>query len=122
LGVSFSPSLAEEGSLFFVQEEIFDETPQQAAAVLHPARREIQALGVPAKGAVIEAPRGRVASVIATEATSWGAEAIIVTRRARRALGVLLFGSIADQVTREVSCPVLVARPDRGDPNRHPSL
>jgi nucleotide-binding universal stress UspA family protein len=56
----------------------------------------------------VDAARSQVARAIAAEAHSWGAEVIVVARRPRTALGVLLLGSLSNQLMRRVSCPVLV--------------
>jgi nucleotide-binding universal stress UspA family protein len=66
--------------------------------------------GVPASGVVVDARRAQLARVIAAEAHSWGAEVLVVTRRRRTAIGVLLLGSLPDDLIRQVSCPVLVVR------------
>jgi nucleotide-binding universal stress UspA family protein len=43
-------------------------------------------------------------------AREWEADVIILARRPRRAMGVLFFGSVAHQVMRQSSCPVLIVR------------
>jgi nucleotide-binding universal stress UspA family protein len=48
--------------------------------------------------------------MIAREAAEWGAEVIVLTRRPRTALGILLCGSVSEQVMRKAAGPVLVVR------------
>jgi nucleotide-binding universal stress UspA family protein len=89
------------------------ETSEQATAVLEQALTSVWAYGVPASGVVVDAARSRVARAIAAEARSWGAEVMVVSRRPRAAIGVLVLGSLSNQLMREAGCPVLVTRQAR---------
>ena len=100
----WDPAAKGGGGRFFTQ------TSEQATAVLENALTGGWSTGVPASGVVVDARRAQVASVIAAEARSWGAEVMVVTRRRRTAIGVLLLGSLPDELMRQVSCPVLVVR------------
>lgn len=91
----------------------FFETSEQATAVLDKALTSVWAYGVPASGVVVDAVRAQVARVIAAEAHSWGAEVVVVARRPRTAIGVLLLGSLSDQLMRKAGCPVLVIHQER---------
>src|SRR6516164_1380195 len=86
----------------------FPETSLQATAALEKALTIVWAHGVPASGVVVEAPRSRVAHAIAAESCAWRAEVMVVARRRRRAIGVLLYGSLSNRLMREAACPVLV--------------
>lgn len=88
----------------------FPETSEEATALLDQALTGLWNLGATASGVVVDAERSRAAAAIAAEARSWGADAMVVARRPRRALGVLLLGSLSDRVIRAASCPVLVVR------------
>jgi nucleotide-binding universal stress UspA family protein len=88
----------------------YTQTSEQATAVLEKALTSVWATGVPASGVVVDACRAQVARVIAAEAHSWRAEVMVVTRRRRTAIGVLLLGSLPEDLMRQVSCPVLVVR------------
>ncbi len=88
----------------------FFETSEQATAVLDKALTSVWAYGVPASGVVVDAVRAQVARVIVAEAHSWRAEVVVVARRPRTAIGVLLLGSLSDQLMRKAGCPVLVIR------------
>ena len=100
----WDPAAKGGGGRFYTQ------TSEQATAVLEKALTGVWSTGVPASGVVVDARRAQVASVIATEAHAWGAEVMVMTRRRRTAIGVLLLGSLPDDVMRQVSCPVLVVR------------
>jgi nucleotide-binding universal stress UspA family protein len=61
----------------------------------------------------VDAPRGEVAAAIAQQASAWRADVIVLTRRRRPAIGRMVLGSVADQVMRKASCPVLTVHPKR---------
>jgi nucleotide-binding universal stress UspA family protein len=92
------------------------QTSEEATALLDTALTGLWACGAAASGMVLDAPRPLTAAAIAAEASSWRADVMVVARRRRRALGVLLFGSLSDQVMQETQCPVLVVRQVRSDP------
>jgi nucleotide-binding universal stress UspA family protein len=90
------------------------ETSEEATALLDRALTSVWACGVAASGVVVNAPRHRLARAIAVQAQAWGAEVLVVARRPRTALGVLVFGSVPEQLMREAGCPVLVLRRQPG--------
>jgi hypothetical protein len=45
--------------------------------------------------------------------SAWQADMIVLTRRRRPALSRIVLGSVADQVMRKASCPVLTVHPNR---------
>ena len=60
---------------------------------------------------------GRVAEIVADEATSWGADLVVLGTHGRRGVGRLILGSDAEQVLRPSPVPVLLVRdktPARG--------
>jgi nucleotide-binding universal stress UspA family protein len=89
------------------------ETSEEATALLDKALTSLWADGVPASGVVVDANRACVARAIAAEARSWGAEVMVVARRPRTGIGILVLGSLSNQLMREASCPVLVLRQGR---------
>jgi nucleotide-binding universal stress UspA family protein len=93
------------------------QTSGEATALLDTALTGLWACGAAASGVVVDAPRKQTAAAIAAEASSWRADAVVVTRRRRRALGVLVFGSVSDQVMQEAQCPVIVVHQARSDPS-----
>jgi nucleotide-binding universal stress UspA family protein len=88
----------------------FAETSGEATTTLDKAIGEAWAMGLQASGVVIEAHRNLIALAVISEAARWDADVIVVTKRRRRTLGVLLSGSVSDQIMLEASCPVLVVR------------
>jgi nucleotide-binding universal stress UspA family protein len=88
----------------------FFETFAEATSVVDSALAGAWARGAQASGVVIDAPRTQTAGMIAREAGEWGAEVIVLTRRPRTALGILLCGSVSEQVMRKAAGPVLVVR------------
>jgi nucleotide-binding universal stress UspA family protein len=86
----------------------YRETTGQATAVLEEALLAAWACGGPrATTAVVDARHGDVAVAIAWQAAAWPADLIVLTRRPRPAIARLVGGSVADQVMRKASCPVL---------------
>jgi nucleotide-binding universal stress UspA family protein len=89
----------------------YPETRTEAAAVTDQALLIAWGYGLPATTAVVDAPRGEVASAIAQQASAWRADVIMMTRRASPAIWRLLKGSVSDQVIRQANCPVLTIHP-----------
>lgn len=58
-----------------------------------------------------EAVQGRAADMIVELAHSDKADLVAMSTHGRSGLGKLVFGSVADEVLREVGIPVLLARP-----------
>jgi nucleotide-binding universal stress UspA family protein len=89
------------------------ETSAEATQVLEQTLTGAWNQAVRASGLVVDAPRPRIGSAIAAQAREWAADAIVLSRRPRHAIGVLLLGSVTDQVMREATCPVLIIRRGR---------
>jgi nucleotide-binding universal stress UspA family protein len=91
----------------------YPETSAEAAALLDEALLIVWGGGAQATTAVMDAPRGEVAAAIVRQASAWRADVIVLTRRTRPAISRLLLGSVADQVMRRATCPVLTVHPNR---------
>jgi len=91
----------------------YSETVADAEALLDEALLIVWGSGARATTAVSEAPRGQVAAAIVRQAAEWCADVIVVTRRRRLTISRLMLGSVADQVMRRATCPVLAVRPKR---------
>jgi nucleotide-binding universal stress UspA family protein len=89
------------------------ETAAEAAAQLDEAMLMVWTGGAHATTAVMDAPRADVAAAIARQASAWRADMIVLTRRRRLAISRMVLGSVADQVMREATCPVLAVQPNR---------
>ncbi len=86
----------------------FCETSEEATALLAESLAGVWAAGATASGVIVDAQRTQAAAAIAGEALDWGADVIVVARRARNPLGVLLQGSLSRDVLRAARCPVVV--------------
>jgi len=94
----------------------YRETTAEAAATLEEALLIAWACGGPrATRALVDARHGDVATAITWQASAWHADLIVLTRRPRPAIARLAGGSVADQVMRKASCPVLAVPPRRSD-------
>jgi len=91
----------------------YPESAAEAAALLDEALLIVWGGGAQATTAVVDAPRGQVAAAIAHQASAWRADVIVLTRRRRPAISRMVLGSVADQVMRKASCPVLTVPPKR---------
>jgi nucleotide-binding universal stress UspA family protein len=91
----------------------YPETRNEAAAVPDEALPMVWAYGLHATTAVVQAPRGEVASAIAQQAAAWRADVIVMTRRPSPAICRVFLGSVPDQVMRKAHCPVLAVPPRR---------
>jgi nucleotide-binding universal stress UspA family protein len=91
----------------------YPESAAEAAALLDAALLILWSSGAQATTAVVDAPRGEVAAAIAQQASAWRADVIVLTRRRRPAISRVFLGSVADQVMRTASCPVLTVHPKR---------
>lgn len=59
---------------------------------------------------LVETYDGRIGSVISDEAQKWDADLLIVGTHGRKGIAHLLMGSVAEQVARTASMPVLLVR------------
>lgn len=65
---------------------------------------------VSAEGELIIGVSGRICELIATEATNWAADLIVVGTQARHGVDRLLMGSDAELILRHAPVPVLLVR------------
>jgi nucleotide-binding universal stress UspA family protein len=91
----------------------YPETAAEATALLDEALLIVWGGGARATTTVVNTPRGEVAAAIAQQASAWRADVIVLTRRRRPAISRMVLGSVADQVMRKASCPVLTVSPKR---------
>jgi nucleotide-binding universal stress UspA family protein len=91
----------------------YPETAAEAAALLDESLLIVWASGAQATTAVPDAQRGQVAATIVRQAAAWRADVIVLTRRRRPAISRMVLGSVADQVMRTATCPVLAVCPKR---------
>ncbi|MDA8095666.1 MAG: universal stress protein [Betaproteobacteria bacterium] len=78
--------------------------------LLERAKRDAEKLDVVPETALLELAMGRLATVIAEDATRSGADLIVMGTHGRRGVDRLFLGSVADGVVRTASIPVLLVR------------
>jgi len=76
------------------------------------AAEKVRKAGMTPQTALLEASGERIASVIDGEALKWGADLIVIGTHGRSGLSRLLLGSVAENVLRAASVPVLLVRTD----------
>lgn len=87
--------------------EAFRQTGERALAqAADIARRS----GTKAETAVLDVPGEHTAKVIDNDALSWKADLIVIGTHGRSGIGRLLMGSVAENVARGASVPVLLVR------------
>ncbi|HSV78197.1 MAG TPA: universal stress protein [Ramlibacter sp.] len=89
----------------------------QGAAMLAAAQAKAQAAGVQAETVLRDRFNTRVADLVASEATTWPADLIVVGTHGRRGIGRLVLGSAAEHILRIAPVPVLLVRaPENVEP------
>ena len=78
--------------------------------VLAQAAEKARQSGALAETALLEASGERIASVIESEARHWPADLIVIGTHGRSGLSRLLLGSVAEDLVRVASVPVLLVR------------
>jgi nucleotide-binding universal stress UspA family protein len=71
---------------------------------------KVQRSGITVETTLLDVPGERVASVIDNEALNWKADLIVIGTHGRSGLSRLLLGSVAEDVVRGASIPVLLVR------------
>jgi nucleotide-binding universal stress UspA family protein len=85
----------------------YPETSDEATAALDNAVTRAWACGVEASGVVVDAPRSQVAVAVLKEASTWCANAIVLTQAPWGALSLALWDKASREVMRGAPCPVL---------------
>lgn len=88
-------------------QEAFRQTGERALAQ---AAEKVRRSGMKAETALLDVPGKRTASVIDGDAQSWKADLIAIGTHGRSGVGRLLLGSVAEEVVRGASVPVLLVR------------
>lgn len=78
--------------------------------VLAQAAITVRQAGAAAETALLEEPGERTASVIGGEALSWKADLIVIGTHGRKGVNRMLLGSVAENVVRAATVPVLLVR------------
>jgi nucleotide-binding universal stress UspA family protein len=92
-----------------VTDQIDAEIKQQEHAYLDDVRRRLAAVGaVPAHPVLLE---GEIVPTLRGAVTSLGADLVVLTTHGRGALARFWLGSVADELVRDSSVPLLLVRP-----------
>lgn len=101
----------ERGAPATVHGERHLQTAQEATAYLDGLAARLHAQGIPVETHAHDVPEGDVARSIAAHAQEERADLIVLCTHGSGGIRDLLFGSIAQQVLRRGTVPVLLARP-----------
>jgi nucleotide-binding universal stress UspA family protein len=74
------------------------------------AAEKVQRSGMTAETELLDVPAERVSAVIGSDALNWKADLIVIGTHGRSGLNRLLLGSVAEEVVRGTSLPVLLVR------------
>jgi nucleotide-binding universal stress UspA family protein len=88
-------------------QEAFRKTGER---LLAQASEMVRKSGMTAETAVLDVPGERTARVIDNDAQNWKADLIVIGTHGRSGVGRLLLGSVAEEVVRGASAPVLLIR------------
>jgi nucleotide-binding universal stress UspA family protein len=87
-----------------------DATRKTGERALAQAAEKVQRSGMTAETALLDVPAERVSAVIDSDALNWKADLIVIGTHGRSGLNRLLLGSVAEEVVRGTSLPVLLVR------------
>ncbi|MBC7394588.1 nucleotide-binding universal stress UspA family protein [Variovorax sp. GrIS 2.14] len=83
---------------------------ENGSKLLEVATATVKAAGVPVDSVLLDGLAATVQLLVTTEATSWGADLIVLGTHGRRGVGRAFLGSSAEQVLRCSPVPVLLVR------------
>ena len=97
---------------FSTKQEVVDSMRSEAKIILAKTQKKLDSAGVRADTKLLEtdSTNGRIAEVIAKEASSWSANLIIVGTHGRKGFSHFLLGSVAESIVRVATKPVLLIR------------
>ena len=99
-----------EGFVYIDYEALQQAMRSTGERTLTQAAEKVRRSGITAETALLDMPGERVADVIDNEALSWKADLIVIGTHGRAGLSRLLLGSVAEDVVRGASVPVLLVR------------
>jgi nucleotide-binding universal stress UspA family protein len=82
----------------------------EGRGVLDRAAAQAQAAGVTASTALVSAVREPIAATLLAEAAKWQADLIVMGTHGRRGFGRAVLGSVAENLLRASTLPVLMVR------------
>jgi nucleotide-binding universal stress UspA family protein len=78
--------------------------------LLEKHRKQLAEQGMTVETKLVETYGGRMGGVISEEAQKWNADLLVVGTHGRKGIAHFLIGSVAEDVTRTASMPVLLVR------------
>jgi nucleotide-binding universal stress UspA family protein len=99
-----------EGYAFIDYAALQEAVRKTGERTLAQAAANVRRSGNTAETALLDAPSERTANLIDGEAMSWKADLIVIGTHGRSGLSRLLLGSVAEEVVRGASVPVLLVR------------
>lgn len=100
----------DNGGMTFMP-EVMDTLRQSGIKLLQQVQAHVEKSGVPAETALLEtAGVTRVATEVVDDAKKWPADLIVLGTHGRRGFAHLLLGSVAEDIVRMASVPVLLVR------------
>jgi len=85
---------------------------QTGKRTLAQAMEEVQKSGMAAETSLLEANGERISTMIESAAKNWKADLIVIGTHGRSGLNRLLLGSVAEDVARSATVPVLLVHAD----------
>ncbi len=85
---------------------------QTGERILAQAAEEVHRSGMTAETTLLEASGERISKVIEGEANHWKADLIVIGTNGRSGINRMLMGSVAEEVVRGASVPVLMVHAD----------
>ena len=99
-----------EGYAYIDYEALQEAVRKTGERTLAQAAVKVRRSGITVETTLLDVPGERVASVIDNEALKWKADLIVIGTHGRSGLSRLLLGSVAEDVVRGASIPVLLVR------------
>jgi len=99
-----------EGYAFIDYAALQEAVRKTGERTLAQAAKNVRRSGITAETALLDSPGERIASLIDGEAMSWKADLIVIGTHGRSGLSRLFLGSVAEEVVRGASVPVLLVR------------
>jgi len=95
----------------YMDYELYQSSVRKAAQdVVTAAMAKAREAGAEAEPVVVETVTHDAGDGVVAEGERWGADLIVMGTHGRTGLGKLLLGSVAEEVVRHASCPVLLVR------------
>ncbi|MDD5058541.1 MAG: universal stress protein [Sideroxydans sp.] len=99
-----------DGMAPFPMEDVTKAFIKAGEQLLQKDKARVAEAGISVETKLVEDYSGRIGAVISQEAAQWQADLLVVGTHGRKGLDHLLLGSVAENVTRSATVPVLLVR------------